>query len=57
MNGHRPDIVATKGRKQIIEEVETWGTVGKDRKQHQALRNAAREMGADFKIRVAKKKM
>ena len=52
MKGHRPDVYATKGGKTVIEEVETWGTVKKDRKQHQALRDAAREKGADFKIKV-----
>ena len=42
LNGSRPDIDATKGRRRRIVEVETKNSKNKDRQQQQNLRNYAK---------------
>jgi len=56
IGGHIPDIVASKAGKTLIREVETPGTVKTDKPQQEALREAAEEQGADFRVLVAKPK-
>ena len=56
IGGHIPDIVATRPGKTLIREVETPGTVKTDKPQQEALRQAAEERGAEFRVLVAKPK-
>lgn len=56
MRGYIPDVVAVKGKKTLIREVETPGTVQADKEQHHALEKAAQELGAEFRVIIAKKK-
>ena len=56
MRGHIPDIYATKGRKKLVREIETTNTITADKVQHQALQQAAKQSGAEFRVLKAKKK-
>lgn len=57
IGGHRPDVVATKGRERKIIEVETPATLGPDKAQQDALRRAAEKRGADFQVRTTRRKV
>jgi len=53
---HIPDVIATKGDKVLVREIETPATVSKDKDQHKAFKNWADINNADFRILTAKKK-
>lgn len=56
LNGYRPDVVAQKGTRTLVREVETPSTVAADRAQQQALRSWAEEHGAQFRTIVARRR-
>ena len=56
LGGHVPDVVAVKGNRILIREIETQGTIAADRTQHEAFQRAADQAGADFRVLKAKKK-
>jgi hypothetical protein len=41
INGRRPDVIATKGKREIIVEVETKDSIGKDKGQQQTFQTYA----------------
>ncbi len=51
-----PDVIAKKGNKVLLREIETPATMSKDRDQHKTFENWAEKHGADFRILTAKKK-
>jgi len=54
IGGRIPDIVAQKGKKLVVEEVETRSTKDTDKSQQEALRRGTKERGGTFKVIVAK---
>ena len=54
VGGVIPDIYARKGKKLVVEEIETKSTLKADRKQQARLEKGTKELGGDFKIKVAK---
>jgi len=53
INGFIPDLIARKGKKEIIKEIETKDTNQKDKKQHEAFKKyAEKKIGRKFKKRV-----
>lgn len=56
IDGYVPDVVAVKGRKVLVREVETQGTVATDRDQHRAFDEWAERNSADFRILIAKRR-
>ena len=56
MGGRVPDIIATKGGKTLVREIETRNTIAADKAQHDALQRAADQRGADFRVLKAKSK-
>ena len=55
LNGSRPDIDATKGKRRRIIEVETQESKRKDRQQHRNLRNYAKfKKRTQFMMRTCK---
>lgn len=56
LGGYIPDIYATKRGKTLIREVETSGTIGADKAQHEAFRRAAARKGAGFRVLKAQRK-
>ena len=57
IGGRIPDVVAKKGNRTLIREVETPGTVTKDKAQHAVFRkHAGQKPGTDFRVLLAKKK-
>ena len=55
LGGTRPDVVAKKGSKVLVREVETTSSVSADKKQQQALKNWAKDHGAEFRTIITKK--
>ena len=51
-----PDVIAQKGDKVLIREIETRNTISQDKKQHKAFENWADEKNANFQVLIAKKK-
>src|SRR3990167_6468891 len=50
-----PDVVVKqRGKTKLIGEVETLSTVKADKPQQNTFRNAAKKLGAEFKIKIAK---
>lgn len=56
LNGYRPDVIAQKGRRTLVREVETRSTVAADKAQQQGLRRWAQDHGAEFRTIVAKRR-
>jgi peroxiredoxin len=56
IGSHIPDVIAKKGDKVIVREVETPSTVSQDKAQHKAFENWAKKQGAEFRVLIAKKK-
>lgn len=56
LNNQVPDIVARKGSKVLVREVETKSTLQTDKRQQQALQRWADQHGAEFRVILAKKK-
>jgi hypothetical protein len=56
IGGRIPDVVAWKGGRVLVREIETPGTIAQDRPQQEALRQAARDAGADFRVLLARRK-
>ena len=57
IGGFIPDIAVKQGGKiKLIGEVETPSTVKTDRDQQEAFKTAAKKLGVDFKLKVAKEK-
>ena len=57
INGRVPDIVARKGGKTVIREVETPSTVRSDKSQQEVFRkHAEKKSNTEFRVLVAKKK-
>lgn len=57
INGFVPDLVALKyGKIKKIEEVETLSTLDADKDQQKAFREKAKEIGANFRKIVARRK-
>jgi len=54
VGGRIPDIYARKGKKLIVEEIETLATKNTDTKQHQQLRKGTKELGGKFGIKIAR---
>ena len=54
IGGRIPDIIAKKGKKLVVEEVETRSTKDTDKTQQEALRKGTKERGGTFKVIVAK---
>lgn len=54
IGGRIPDLVAKKGKKLIVEEIETKSTVTSDREQQNRLRKGSKDKGGTFKVIVAK---
>jgi len=54
INGRIPDIIAKKGRKLIVEEIETPSTKVTDKIQHQRLKKGVKKLGGVFKVIIAK---
>ena len=53
IEGHRPDIIATKDGKEYIIEIETKQTASTDKKQHQAFRKyVEKKAGRKFRKKV-----
>jgi hypothetical protein len=53
IGGYVPDLIAKKGKKEIIVEVETKDTNEKDKEQHEAFKEyAERKRGREFKKRI-----
>lgn len=49
-----PDIYARKGKKLVVEEVETPNTLKSDKEQQQKLKSGTEKLGGEFKIKIAK---
>lgn len=57
VGGDIPDVVMKqRGRIKVIGEVETLATVQSDKEQQNTFREAARRLGAEFKLKIAKEK-
>ena len=56
MGGRVPDIIANKGGKTLVREIETRNTIAADKAQHDALQRAADQRGDDFRVLKAKSK-
>ena len=54
IGGRIPDIVAKKGKKLIVEEVETPSTKNTDKEQQKRLKGGTKKLGGQFKVIVAK---
>jgi len=54
VGGVIPDIYARKGKKLIVEEIETKATLKSDRKQQEKMREGTKKLGGIFKIKLAK---
>lgn len=54
VGGVIPDIYARKGKKLIIEEIETKSTLKLDRKQQEKIKKGTKELGGIFKVKLAK---
>ena len=54
VGGVIPDIYAKKGKKLIVEEIETKATINTDKDQQEKLRKGTKEKGGVFKIKLAK---
>lgn len=53
IGGFIPDLIAKKGKKEIIKEIETKDTNEKDKKQHEAFKGYAnRKKGREFKKKI-----
>ena len=53
INRRRPDLIAKKGREEIILEVETKNTIDSDKSQHQAFKKYA-DKSKNRKFRIKK---
>lgn len=53
---HLPDVIAQKGDRVLIREVETPGTIKQDKAQHEAFERAADRTGANFRVLEATRK-
>lgn len=57
IGGKTPDIVVKRGGKvKLIGEVETRATVKTDKLQQETFKKAAKKLGAEFKLKIAKEK-
>jgi len=56
LNGQVPDVLARKGSKVLVQEIETRSTLNTDKKQQQALQRWADQHDAEFRVILAKKK-
>ncbi len=54
VGGVIPDIYAKKGKKLVIEEIETASTKESDKVQQQKLKKGTEKLGGDFKVKIAK---
>lgn len=55
IGGFRPDIIAKKGKKEKVIEVETKATMSRDKKQHQAFRDYAnKDKNRTFRKKIVK---
>jgi len=54
IGGRIPDVIAKKGKKLIVEEVETASTKNTDKDQQEHLRKGTKKLGGKFKIIIAK---
>lgn len=53
IKGIIPDIYARKGKKLIVEEIETKATIQTDKEQQKKLKEGTKEKGGVFKIKIA----
>ncbi len=53
VGGRRPDLIVQKARKKKVIEFETPDTLKTHEDQHRALERGAKQMGAEFDVRVA----
>lgn len=56
IRGHIPDILAEKRSRRLIREIETRGTMEKDKAQHKAFKGYAERKRANFRVLMAKKR-
>ena len=54
VGGVIPDIYARKGKKLIVEEIETKSTLKSDQKQQEKLKEGTENLGGVFKVKLAK---
>ena len=54
IGGRIPDIVAKKGKRLIVEEIETVSTKKSDKIQQQRLETGTKKLGGEFKIIIAR---
>ncbi|MDP2736475.1 MAG: hypothetical protein Q8O59_01665 [bacterium] len=54
IGGRIPDIIAKKGKKLIVEEIETPSTKTTDKIQHDKLKEGTKKLGGKFKVIIAK---
>lgn len=54
VGGVIPDIYARKGKKLIVEEIETKNTLKSDQKQQEKIKKGTKEKGGIFKVKLAK---
>lgn len=57
IGGFIPDVAVKQGGKiKLIGEVETPSTIKTDKDQQEAFKTAAKKLGVDFKLKIAKEK-
>ncbi len=54
IGGRIPDIVARKGKKLVVEEIETSSTKRSDKDQQNKLREGTKKLGGEFNVKIAK---
>ena len=57
VNGRIPDVMVKQGGKiKMVGEVETQSTLKDDESQQESLKRGAQNLGADFRLKIAKEK-
>ncbi len=57
VGGRIPDVMVKQGRKiKMVGEVETPSSLKGDRSQQEALKRGSKNLGADFRMKIAKEK-